>query len=112
MFLGQYSGLAPIRVFRHLSPALMGLGVAMCIQAAVRAVLELGITMWMGQGMFRLFYHQEISEEMFSKDILNREGASLDSLVTLSTQLLLVLGIAALAVFMLAVAGTRLVGKV
>ena len=54
MFLGQYSGLAPIRVFRHLSPVLMGLGLAVCIQASVRAVLELGIAMWMGQGMFRL----------------------------------------------------------
>ena len=53
-----------------------------------------------------------ISEEMFSKDILNREDASLESLGTLSTQLLLVLGIAALTVFVLAVAGTRSVGKV
>ena len=54
MFLGQYSGLAPIRVFRHLSPVLMGLGVTICIQASVKAVLELGTAMWMGQGMFRL----------------------------------------------------------
>lgn len=63
MFLGQYSGLALIRVFRHLSPVLMGLGLAVCIQASVRAVLELGIAMWMGQGMFRLFYQKEMSED-------------------------------------------------
>eukprot|EP00092_Neocalanus_flemingeri_P033013 GFUD01035905.1.p1 GENE.GFUD01035905.1~~GFUD01035905.1.p1 ORF type:complete len:666 (-),score=128.90 GFUD01035905.1:19-2016(-) len=112
MFLGQYSGLAPIRVFRHLSPVLTGLGLAMCIQAAIRAVLELGVLMWMGQGMFRLFYHQKISEGLFSQDILNREDASLEALGTVSTQLLLVLGIATLTVFVLVVAGTRSVGKV
>ena len=112
MFLGQYSGLAPIRVFRHLSPVLTGLGLAMCIQAAIRAVLELGVLMWMGQGMFRLFYQQKISEGLFSQDILNREDASLEDLGTLSTQLLLVLGIATLTVFVLVVAGTKSVGKV
>jgi len=112
MFLGQYSGLAPVRVFKHLSPILTGLGIAMCIQASVRAVLELGVTMWMGQGMFRLFYQQKISEDMFREDILNQEEASLESLGSLSTQLLLVLGIAALTVFVLVVAGTRSVGKV
>jgi len=112
MFLGQYSGLAPIRVFRHLSPVLTGLGLAMCIQASLRAVLELGVSMWLGQGMFRLFYQQTIREEMFEEDILNKEDSSLESLGALSTQLLLVLGIAALTVFVLVVAGTRAVGKV
>ena len=112
MFLGQYSGLAPIRVFRHLSPVLTGLGLAMCIQAAIRAVLELGVLMWMGQGMFRLFYQQKISDGLFSQDILNREDSSLEALGTLSTQLLLVLGIATLTVFVLVVAGTKSVGKV
>merc|ERR1711881_121284 len=76
------------------------------------AVLELGVSMWMGQGMFRLFYQQTIREEMFAEDILNKEDASLESLGALSTQLLLVLGIAALTVFVLVVAGTRAVGKV
>ena len=76
MFLGQYSGLAPIRVFRHLSPVLTGLGLAMCIQASLRAVLELGVSMWLGQGMFRLFYQQTIREEMFEEDILNKEDAN------------------------------------
>jgi len=112
MFLGQYSGLTPIRVFRHLSPVLTGLGLAMCIHASIRAMLELGVLMWMGQGMFRLFYHQMISEGMFRGEILNAEDASLEAVGTLSTQLMLVLGIATLAVFVLVVAGTRSVGKV
>lgn len=112
MFLGQYSRLSPGLLFRHLCPVLGGLGLALSIQSCIRAVLELGTAMWLGQGMFQLFHHQQIKEEMFLQQILYSEDASLDSLGSLSMQLVLVLGIAALAVFILVVAGTRAVGKV
>lgn len=59
IFLGQYSALSPLRLYGQLSPAMTGVGVAVCVQAAVRAVLELGLMMWAGQLMFRLFYSRE-----------------------------------------------------
>ena len=49
MFLGQYSALAPLRLHGQLAPAMAGVGVAVCVQAATRAVLELGVMMWSGQ---------------------------------------------------------------
>jgi len=112
MFLGQYSGLTVASLYKHLSPILGGLGVAICIQSVVRSMMELGVLMWIGQGMFKLFYHQKIEEEFFAKDILNKEDASLEDLGSLSTQLLLVLGIVTLSVFVLVAAGTKSVGKV
>ena len=59
MFLGQYSGLAPLRLYSQLAPALAGVGVAVCLQALVRAALELGLMMWFGQILFRLFYSRD-----------------------------------------------------
>ena len=59
IFLGQYSALSLLRLYGQLSPAMTGVGVAVCVQAAVRAVLELGLMMWAGQLMFRLFYSRE-----------------------------------------------------
>ena len=38
-FLGQYSGLAPLSLYRHLAPVMTGVGVAVMVQAAVRSVL-------------------------------------------------------------------------
>ena len=32
----------------------------MCLQALVRAVLELGLMMWFGQILFRLFYSRDL----------------------------------------------------
>ena len=56
---GQYSGLAPLRLYSQLAPALAGVGVAVCLQALVRAALELGLMMWFGQILFRLFYSRD-----------------------------------------------------
>lgn len=58
-FLGQYSAMAPLSLYRHIAPVMTGVGVAVTLQAAVRAVLELGLMMWCGQIMFRLFYIRE-----------------------------------------------------
>ena len=58
-FLGQYSSMAPLSLYRHIAPVMTGVGVAVTLQAAVRAVLELGLMMWCGQIMFRLFYIRE-----------------------------------------------------
>ena len=104
MFLGQYSGMAISGVFRHLSPVMAGLGVAICVQALLRAVMEMGIIMWMGLGMFKLFNQQMISEGMFNKEVFNNENANFEGLGRLGTELLIVLGIASSTVFLLAVA--------
>ena len=45
MILGQYSGLAPVPLFIHLWPTLAGLGLAVCVQAAVRAMLDIAVVM-------------------------------------------------------------------
>ena len=51
--------LAPLRLYSQLAPALAGVGVAVCLQALVRAALELGLMMWFGQILFRLFYSRD-----------------------------------------------------
>ena len=116
IFLGQYSALAPVSLYRHLSPVLAGTGLAVCVQAAVRAVLELGTLMWAGQIMFRLFYSRDLitpDSNIFRQEILSgSEDYSLANVGSLSTQLMLVLGIAALIVLVVVVAGARSVGKV
>ena len=55
MFLGQYSALAPLRLHGQLAPAMAGVGVAVCVQAATRAVLELGVMMWSGQVVLLIY---------------------------------------------------------
>jgi len=116
IFLGQYSALSPLRLYGQLSPAMTGVGVAVCVQAAVRAVLELGLMMWAGQLMFRLFYSREsISSdtELFYKEVVSvTEETNLENVGNLNTQLVLVLGVAALIVLVLMVAGARSLGKV
>lgn len=116
IFLGQYSALAPASLYRHLSPVLAGTGLAICVQAAVRAVLELGLMMWFGQLMFRLFYSRDsitADTDLFRSEIVSGSDVySLDQVGNLSTQLVLVLGIAALILLVVVVAGSRSVGKV
>ena len=68
----QYSALAPARLYRHLAPVLSGLGIALVLLSAVRAVTELGVLMWLGQAVFKLFYNQSIDTEFLAKDVLNR----------------------------------------
>ena len=116
IFLGQYSALAPASLYRHLSPVMAGTGLAICVQAAVRAVLELGLMMWFGQLMFRLFYSRDsitADTDLFRSEIVSGSDVySLDQVGNLSTQLVLVLGIAALILLVVVVAGSRSVGKV
>ena len=70
-----------------------GMGVAICVQALIRAVMEMGIIMWMEMRMFKLFHQQKIRDGMFSKDVFNLENANFEALGTLGTELLIVLGI-------------------
>ena len=68
--LGQYSSLAPGHLYRHLCPLLAGLGLAVCLQAAVRALLDLGVLMWAALTCYALFSRQEIADGFFARDIL------------------------------------------
>jgi len=110
--LGQYSALAPARLYRHLCPILAGLGLAISLQAALRAILELATLMWTGQGLFLLFSEQQITDGFFYRDVLDRGDATMVRLGSLGGQLALVLAIAAVSTFILTVAGTRALGKV
>ena len=112
MSLGQYSGMAPARLFSHLCPILAGLGLAVCIQAAVRAMLDLAVVMWAGQALWQLFSEENIRDGFFYRDVLNKENASLEQLGQLLGQLSLVLAIGCLTIFILIAAGTRSIGKV
>ena len=84
----------------------------MGLSPCLRAILELGTCMWLGQAMFRLFYNQAITEGMFTKSILRTQRVTLKDIGTLDMQLLLVLGISALGVFVLTVLDTRGISKV
>jgi len=112
MSLGQYSGLAPGRLFRHLCPLLSGLGLAVCLQAAVRAVLDLAVLMWAGQALWLVFSEQNIRDGFFFRDVLDKGEASLAQLGDLDGHLSLVLAIGSVTIFILMGAGTRSVGKV
>ena len=99
-------------MFRHLCPILAGLGLAVSLQAALRAILELASLMWTGQGLFLLFSEQQINDGFFYRDVLDRGDATMVHLGSLGGQLALVLAIAAVSTFVLTVAGTRALGKV
>jgi len=112
IFLGQYSGLAPARLYRHLCPLLTGLGLTVAVQAGVKLLLELGVLTWAGQSLFLVFSSQSISDGFFYREVLNKEDSDLSALGGISGSLCLVLGIGSLLTFILVAAGTRSVGKV
>ena len=112
MTLGQYSGLAPAQLYAALCPVLGGLGVALCIQAAVRAMLDMAVVMWASQAMWHLLSEQSIADGFFYRDVLNMEGSNLEQLGEVVGQLCLVLAIVCVTIFILTAAGTRSVGKV
>ena len=112
MFLGQYSGLAVSRLYRHLCPVLSGVGVALALQSAVRAVLDMSVAMWAGKGAVTLFYEQKIGQEFFYSDMLHMNGTTLESIGTLDTKVTLALGAVSLCTFVLLAAGARSIGKV
>merc|ERR1711892_251689 len=112
MSLGQYSGLAPGQLFTHLCPLLGGLGLAVCIQAVVRVMLDMAVVMWAGQALWQLFSQQDIRDGFFYRDVLGKEDASLDHLGELGGQLSLVLAVGCVTIFILMAAGTRSIGKI
>ena len=75
--LGQYSSLAPGHLYRHLCPLLAGLGLAVCLQAALRALLDLGVLMWAALTCYALFSRQEIADGFFARDILAQVSTNL-----------------------------------
>lgn len=112
MSLGQYSSIAPAQLPYHLCPLLAGLGVAVCVQAAVRALLDMAVIMWAGQALYRLLADRHIKDGFFYRDVLNREDSSLEELGQLLGELCLILAISCVVIFILIAAGTRSVGKV
>ena len=112
MFLGQYSAMSSGTLFHHLCPLLSGLGVAFCIQAVVRAVLDLSILMWTAQGLYRVFSDMEVKEGFFSQEVLNKENFRFDVLLSLDMQLVMILGIVTSATFLFIVGGIRSVGSI
>merc|ERR1711892_1100809 len=112
MSLGQYSGLAPGQLFTHLCPLLGGLGLAVCIQAVVRVMLDMAVVMWAGQALWQLFSQQDIRDGFFYRDVLGKEDASLEQLGELGGQLSLVLAVGCVTIFILMAAGTRSIGKI
>ena len=91
MFHGQYSGLAPAQLYRHLCPCLQGLGVSVCIQAGVRAVLDTAVIMWASQAGWVLFTLQDHREGFFRSDVLDSQEDSNEYLGKVVGQLALVL---------------------
>lgn len=112
MFLGQYSGLSPIRLWIHICPLLSGVGYVICLVVAVRSVLELATLAWMGKAMLTLFTNKNISQNFFNEDILDQGDSGLENIGHFDSMLLLVLAIASLTTFVLVVAGTKAIGKV
>lgn len=122
MFLGQYSALPPGRLYRHLSPMLRGLGVAICLQAALRAVMDTACLMWAGVGLVRVLVGQDLQAHLLTlNQTLDTTNSTLDTLDSLGTSLLqeasldwqLVSALAAvlLLALLLALPGTLLLGK-
>ena len=111
MMIGQYSSLAPGHMFLHLCPLLAGLGLSLCLQAALRAMLDMGLLMWSALTFYNLFTSQTISDGFFSTSVINQGSASLESLGELGGQQALVLSIVSVGVFLLTMGGTRTIGK-
>merc|ERR1719209_2362398 len=95
LFLGQYSALPPGRLFRHLSPLLRGLGTALCIQAAVRALMNTAALAWAGKSLVNVLIGQNISNILPALPSLQSE--SLPSLGSLDVYL--VASLAAVYIF-------------
>merc|ERR1719422_1309685 len=110
--LGQYSSLSPGQIFRHLCPLLSGLGLSVCLQAGVRALLDLATLMWSALAFYKLFNKQQISDSFFYSEILNRGDADLETLGSVGGQQALVLSVVSVGVFVMSVLGTRGLGKI
>jgi len=112
MFLGQYSGLSVTRLYRHLCPAMSGLGVALNIQSAVWAVLDLAMAMWAGRAAVTVFYSQGDGEHVMPVMAVNSTTSHMGDIVTLNSEAVISLGVVSLCSFVLLAAGTRSIGKV
>ena len=109
--LGQYSSLPPAQLYRHLCPILAGLGLSVCLQAALRALLDMAVLMWSALAFYSLFSIQAVKDGFFYSEILNKGDASLESLGYLGGPQTLVLSIVSVSVFVMTAAGTRTLGK-
>ena len=109
--LGQYSGLAPAQLYRHLCPLLTGLGLTVCLQAALRAMLELATLAWAALAFYSLFSSQSLQDGFLYRDILDKGEASLEEVGQLGGQQALVLCIVSVLVFLLTSPGPRGLGK-
>ena len=112
MSLGQYSGLAPAQMFQHLCPLLTGLGWAMAVFAAVRAMLDLAVIMWAAQTLCHLFSQQNIPEKFFHENVLSMRDATLEKPGEVVGELVIALSASCVVIFILGAAGTKTVGKV
>merc|ERR1712079_983064 len=116
MTLGQYSALAPTKLYRNLCPVLTGVGFAICVSCMFQSMLDMSIITWSGQAFYLLFADPENSknfEDFFYGKVLKLEdGSGLDNLGVLQGELSLCLGIACIVIFILIAAGTKSVGKV
>ena len=111
VMLGQYSGLAPAQLYRHLCPLLAGLGLTVCLQAALRAMLDLATLTWTALAVYSLFSSQSLQDGFLYREILDKGEASLEEVGQLGGQQALVLCIVSVTVFLLTSAGTRGLGK-
>ena len=111
VMLGQYSGLAPAQLYRHLCPLLAGLGLTVCLQAALRAMLDLAALTWAALAFYSLFSTQTLNDGFFYSEVLDKGEASLEWVGSLGGRPALVLCIVSVLVFLLTTAGTRGLGK-
>ena len=112
MFLGQYSSMSPGILFHHLCPLLVGLGPALCLQAGLRAILQLSMLMWTSQAMYQVFQQMEVGETIFSEEYLNPEYLSLANIGSMDMQCVLILGIVSAITFLVIVGGIQFIGNI
>ena len=111
VLLGQYSGLAPGQMYRQLCPLLAGLGLTVCLQAALRAMLDLAALAWAALAFYSLFSTRDLADGFFYSEVLDKGEASLEAVGRLGGRPALVLCVVTVLVFLLTSASTRGLGK-
>ena len=108
MLLGQYSTLPVGRLYRHLCPLLSGLGVSLCLVAAVRTVTDLGVAMWSSHGLVNTIKDQSVS--LTHNTHYNQ--TSLDQIKDIIPYNVAALAAVALLTYILVAASVKTIGKV
>ena len=88
-------------LYYHLCPLLGGLGLTLCLQATIRAMLNLAVLMWSTLTFYHLFNNQVIVDDFFKRIIVNQGDSSLESLGELGGHQTLALSIVCVSVFIL-----------